>query len=136
MKENRDKRFKIMSEIKIVASGIFAWLLLSFAMLKLGTIYAPNPVLAYVIIYNIAGIIFLLYFFAFLKKRLNFLFLMMLILIYNGGIPIFGWVYNNLILIKQPGINVALVVVCSLINIHVLLLEFLVLKLIIKPRIA
>lgn len=103
-------------DILILISGAISWLILSFSAVRLSAIYAPNPVIAYLISFNIAALIYLIYFSAYLKNRFNYPALLLLYVVYNVGMHLFSYSYNNIVLIHPPVLNFTKMIVASAIS--------------------
>ncbi len=119
---------KVSLDIKVLMTGVLSWLFLSFASLKLCVIYASNPVIAYLITYNISGIIFFLYFYAYLKSRFTFKTFSILVLLFNFGIHLFEFVYKKIVLIHPPEANSAMIIVSTFTSLIILTVTYFILR--------
>ena len=122
------KILSLFSHLKVIITGFFAWIFLAFSTLKLSVIYAPNPVLAYLIVYNIASIVFLLYFYAYLKQKFNNKTFLLIFSCYNVGVHLFDLLYAKLVLIYSEKIDFSFVLTNAFINLIVLFVSFVIIK--------
>lgn len=97
-----NREINLGSDRVILITGITAWLVLAFAVVKLSVLYSENPQIAYVIAYNIASLIYLIYFIGYFKERFGLKYLVLLLLVYNAGFHALQWLYNELFLIYTP----------------------------------
>ncbi len=132
MSEFIKRTFKLTPNIQVLVTGVFAWVLLSFSSLKLSLIYAPKPLLAYVLTYNIIAIVYLLYFYGYLKPKFNFIMLMLLFFLYNFGIYFFEFLYIEFIMVYKSSMDIMLKSVNMFINFLIMVITYLVVKKIVK----
>lgn len=71
------------TDLKVVVSGLLGWSVLTVGMLKLSVLFTEHKVVTYLIIYNVVGTLFLLYFYAYFRARQSFLKSLLLIALFN-----------------------------------------------------
>ncbi len=120
------------SDIKVLVTGISSWIFMSFASLKLSVIYASNPTIAYLITYNISGIIFLLYFYAYLKSKFTNSTFIILFSLFNSGIHLLEYIYCETILVQPPEMDVAMIIVSTITSLIILTITYVTLRKIFK----
>ncbi|MCF8299158.1 MAG: hypothetical protein K9J13_16540 [Saprospiraceae bacterium] len=122
----------VSQNFKVLATGVFGLLLLSFSSLKLSVIYASNPFLSYLVTYNISGLVFLFYFYAYLKSKFNFKIWVLIFAVFNIGIHVFDFIYNQLILINNTEIHFDFIIIYVVINFLTMILAYFILRGILK----
>ena len=130
--ELRNISLRISKNYILLITGIFAWDILSFSILKLSLIYTSNVLLTYLITYNICCIIYILYFNVYYKVRFNLKILLLLVCFYNVGINLLDFLYNEIILIQKIEFNVALFFISVISNLIISSLLYLFIMLIKK----
>jgi len=123
-----------ISNFKVLTTGLFAWLLFSFGSLKLSVIYAPNSLLAYIIIYNITGILFLLYFYSYLRSKFDFKMFLILVILFNISMHLFEYTYQELLIIHRAATNNALIIFSVSTNLVLMVICYAILRRILKFR--
>ena len=90
----------------VIITGVFAWVIFTFAVLKLLLVYAENRGITYLIAYNVSSIIFVLYFIGYLKERLKLHYLFFLWLAFNLGLYFSSYLYDHFILVRGKDVLV------------------------------
>ncbi|MCP4458969.1 MAG: hypothetical protein GY816_13255 [Cytophagales bacterium] len=111
------RKTSFSTNIKVISSGLFAWTLFVFSLLKLSIIYTSNPEVSFLITYEVSGIVFLLYFYVYLKNRFSLWYFFSLVVLFNTSIYLLSLIYDVLILLKVSGLNPYLFLVASVINV-------------------
>ena len=115
MTETRETSFS--TNMKVISSGLFAWTLFVFSLLKLSIIYTSNPGVSFLITYEVSGVVFLLYFYAYFKNRFSLWYFLSLVVLFNTGLYLLSLIYDVLILLKVSGLNPYLFLTASVINV-------------------
>lgn len=123
-----------VSDATILWTGIPAWLLLAFASVKLAVIYARNPSLAYLLTYNIAAFVFLVYFIGYFKEKFGVAHFFLLLGTYNVGINLLHLLYNQLFLLQAPTWEYQQMIRACIINIPLLAVTWLLLAWFIRKK--
>ncbi len=132
MSLKQNKYINFSQDLRAIITGVFAWILLSFASLKLSVIYSLNPGISYLLTYNISSIIFLIYFYAYLKSKFNFKMLILLFVSYNIGIHLFELIYKELFIIYKSELNLTIIFVSVFLNLVIMLIIYFILRKLIK----
>jgi hypothetical protein len=94
------------NDLKVEVSGVIAWTLLSYALIRIGQVYFSDIRIIGTVLYNIFGVIYLLFFLGFYQERLSIKKVVRLLICYNLLMIVYETLYRSVILIDadtSPG---------------------------------
>lgn len=94
-------------QYKIELSGILAWVLFTFAALRLIDICISQSLWVYFGVYSLCSLMYTWYFSVYYRPHFTFLRFLFIILIFNIGIHLSDFTYDQVVYLREEGMRLA-----------------------------